>query len=298
VEPDLLIIDEALAAGDAAFALKCFDRVEEICKSGCTVLFVSHSGASVIRLCDRAVWIEDGELRMVGPALDVVRQYEYYSHGITLNRRENNNRPVGDGVNQESKTPELASLDSKSQLVANGTFSRGIYKITKIQFLNEKNEETLNFYENEHVCFRVWYKHIGSTETAENISTAFGIRRKSDKLLIANFSTNIVKDDQELASLKKMQHQNNNCYEGYFEAKFQMQISSGAYYISYGILTNNPEVIEFHELNYLNQEIVVLRAGSPTTGIFAPIVKWRHVQLDSQIADKNASEDLAKNETY
>ena len=60
IEPDILIIDEALSVGDAAFQRKCFAKMEEIRKSGATILFVSHSEGSIVSLCTRAIWLENG----------------------------------------------------------------------------------------------------------------------------------------------------------------------------------------------------------------------------------------------
>ena len=66
VEPDILIIDEALSVGDAAFSRKCFAKIEEIRSKGATVLFVSHSEASIVSLCSRAVWVHNGALIIDG----------------------------------------------------------------------------------------------------------------------------------------------------------------------------------------------------------------------------------------
>ena len=60
VEPDILIVDEALSVGDAAFQRKCFSKMEEIRKGGATILFVSHSEASIVSLCNRAIWLVNG----------------------------------------------------------------------------------------------------------------------------------------------------------------------------------------------------------------------------------------------
>jgi len=60
VEPDILIVDEALSVGDAAFARKCFAKMEDIRSKGATILFVSHSEGSVVALCNRAIWISNG----------------------------------------------------------------------------------------------------------------------------------------------------------------------------------------------------------------------------------------------
>lgn len=75
VEPEILIIDEALAVGDAFFQAKCFHKLEEIKARGTTILFVSHDIVSVKKLCSRAVWIEKGELREAGPSGEVCEKY-------------------------------------------------------------------------------------------------------------------------------------------------------------------------------------------------------------------------------
>lgn len=73
---DILIIDEALAVGDAAFQRKCFRRLEELCEKGTALLFVSHDIESVKKICQRAVHIESGSLVEVGEAKSVCDRYE------------------------------------------------------------------------------------------------------------------------------------------------------------------------------------------------------------------------------
>lgn len=76
VSPDIFIVDEALAAGDAYFVNKCLARMKDICNSGATVLFVSHSTDLVRRLCDTALYIDAGRVVARGPAFDVCAEYE------------------------------------------------------------------------------------------------------------------------------------------------------------------------------------------------------------------------------
>lgn len=75
-EPDILIVDETLSVGDVFFQEKCERRIQHFIESGdVTVLFVSHSMDQVVRICQRAVWIEKGELRMDGPVDEVCKAY-------------------------------------------------------------------------------------------------------------------------------------------------------------------------------------------------------------------------------
>jgi lipopolysaccharide transport system ATP-binding protein len=76
VEPDILVVDEALAVGDEAFQRKCFARIEDIKAAGGTILFVSHSAQSIVQLCDKALLFDAGELLMEGRPKQVVDQYQ------------------------------------------------------------------------------------------------------------------------------------------------------------------------------------------------------------------------------
>ena len=76
VEPDILVVDEALAVGDESFQRKCFGRINQIQENGSTVLFVSHSASSVVELCSRALLFDEGELLIAGTPKRVVGQYQ------------------------------------------------------------------------------------------------------------------------------------------------------------------------------------------------------------------------------
>ena len=73
--PDILIVDEALAVGDAAFQAKCMARMNQIMKSGATVLFVTHDMNTVKRLCQRCIYLEHGKKIMEGPAEELADVY-------------------------------------------------------------------------------------------------------------------------------------------------------------------------------------------------------------------------------
>ena len=75
VEPDILVVDEALAVGDEAFQRKCFARIRELQEKGTTILFVSHAAQTVIELCDRAVLFDDGEMLCDGESKEVIESY-------------------------------------------------------------------------------------------------------------------------------------------------------------------------------------------------------------------------------
>jgi ABC-2 type transport system ATP-binding protein len=83
VDPDLLLIDELLSVGDAAFSKKCRQRIEEFRERGVSILIVSHNLDSIKEMCSRVAWIDHGRLRMIGPASDVAAEYEKkYGDGV------------------------------------------------------------------------------------------------------------------------------------------------------------------------------------------------------------------------
>ena len=75
VNPDILVIDEALSVGDGAFARKSFDRIMAMREAGATILFCSHSMYHIESICDRALWLEQGRVRMLGRPDEVTRSY-------------------------------------------------------------------------------------------------------------------------------------------------------------------------------------------------------------------------------
>jgi ABC-type polysaccharide/polyol phosphate transport system ATPase subunit len=82
VEPEILLIDEVLSVGDASFQRKCLEKIEDFRAEGRTIVFVSHGLSQVEQLCTRAAWIEYGDLKMIGPAHEVVDAYTGASHGV------------------------------------------------------------------------------------------------------------------------------------------------------------------------------------------------------------------------
>lgn len=75
VEPEILIVDEALSVGDMAFQYKCMDRLERLTKSGTTLLFVSHDIGAVKAFCHRAIYLADGKVKAMGEAGDIAELY-------------------------------------------------------------------------------------------------------------------------------------------------------------------------------------------------------------------------------
>ena len=76
LEPEILVVDEVLAVGDIQFQKKCIGKMKEVGKLGRTVLFVSHQMNQIRRLTERIIWLDDGQIRKIGPTGEVVGDYE------------------------------------------------------------------------------------------------------------------------------------------------------------------------------------------------------------------------------
>ncbi|MDC1497059.1 ABC transporter ATP-binding protein [Pelagibacteraceae bacterium] len=86
IRPDILIVDEVLGSGDAYFVAKSKSRVDNMIKSGCTMLLVSHSMQQVLELCDQAIWLDQGTIRMHDESFKVIKAYEEFMHQETISK--------------------------------------------------------------------------------------------------------------------------------------------------------------------------------------------------------------------
>lgn len=123
-DPDIFIVDEALAAGDQAFVAKCLKRISEICRSGTTVFFVTHSSDVVRRLCHRAMYLENGAIKELGEAGYVTSVYDI----------------------------DCMALASRELIRKEGTGARvenGPLYIRKVTLSNREGEETAAFFQHD-----------------------------------------------------------------------------------------------------------------------------------------------------
>ena len=108
VEPDVLIVDEALAVGDAKFQAKCFRRFEELVSRGTTILLVTHSTEQITRHCDRAILLEGGVVHQEGPPKDVANTYLDLLFGVQ--RKVEDTKKAGKG--DDAKDGKTAAGDA------------------------------------------------------------------------------------------------------------------------------------------------------------------------------------------
>ncbi|WP_300907103.1 ABC transporter ATP-binding protein [uncultured Desulfovibrio sp.] len=113
VRPDILIVDEVLAVGDAAFQLKCLERMRALLQSGATILFVSHDMGVMQNFCTRIYWLDHGRIRMAGPTADVLNRYAMHLYtGLEYGKRQSLTQVPGTrGLEQIRKTETAGAAE-------------------------------------------------------------------------------------------------------------------------------------------------------------------------------------------
>lgn len=98
VDPEILIVDEALAVGDAEFQLKCAKRMRQLIDAKVTILFVSHDVNAVRAYCDKALWVADGQIKLLGDVKEVTSRYMEFLFGGDKSRQNDHNDTSEEGA--------------------------------------------------------------------------------------------------------------------------------------------------------------------------------------------------------
>ena len=173
VGADILLIDEILAVGDAAFQAKCFERLMEIKATGTTIVIVSHSMAQLERICDRTVWIDNGRIRMEGAPNEVHPAYLDF-----MGQRRQLSAPV-------QSAPEGEKPDTPARW-------------TDICLLNEQGERVTTVRTGDTVTLQLTYE--ADPEQAEDALIGLALYR-ADKALC--YGTNTQRERMKPLQLKK-----------------------------------------------------------------------------------------------
>ena len=141
VDPDILIVDEALSVGDIFFQTKCYHKFDEFRKAGKTILFVSHDLGSVIKYCDRCMLLNKGEQITVGPCKEVVDIYRK----ILVDQYETDNH-----LEKADQTPvpveaSAASIPAQIPAGSSGYWKNGVLQNPNFQEYGDRRAEMLDF---------------------------------------------------------------------------------------------------------------------------------------------------------
>jgi len=165
IRPSTLIVDEILGAGDAYFTVKSSKRMEELTRSGVTLLLVSHAMAQILQFCERVIWIEGGKIVRDGVAREIVAEYEVYMSELYRNR-SNASQALNDSTRYD-KAKSSAGTESKPIATTTGLTitltdgKRGYRwasepgpKLVSFGLFNTNGEEVDYIVENQEVYFQ------------------------------------------------------------------------------------------------------------------------------------------------
>ena len=141
VDPQIMIVDEALSVGDERFQRKCFSRIEAIRKSGSTILFVSHSGSTIVDLCDHAILLDAGEKLAMGIPKQIVGRYQKLLYApadkqpaIREQIRRMNEQFLVSGQSPEVKLHNQADTSQSSRAQQEETFDPYLKPTSTIEY--------------------------------------------------------------------------------------------------------------------------------------------------------------------
>lgn len=202
VDADILLIDEILAVGDAAFQAKCFRKLQEIKAKGTTIVIVSHAMAQIEQICERSIWIDEGLIRMEGAPRDV---HPHYMEWMSRKDQPEEEEP------EEKPTQEK---DTEGNLLRWGS---GEARMTKVKVLGADGKEKTKF-----TPWEPFTVHIDYTAEKELDDAVIGLALyRSDGVLI--YGTNTLIDTSRPVTLKK---------EGSIDLKIDgLQAANGEYMI-------------------------------------------------------------------
>jgi lipopolysaccharide transport system ATP-binding protein len=182
-DPDILLVDEVLAVGDAGFVSKCKERIAEIRKQGKTLLLVSHDLEAVERWCDEVVWLKDGKVADRGHPRRVIDHYREY---IEKGEEQQLTRELEEHQAVEVSQEPNAEVDSETSVKYERWGSREV-ELTAIRLLNSNSEEHLLFHPSDSVLVEVEYK---VNEAVDSIVFGLALNR-NDGLPVFGTNTDI-----------------------------------------------------------------------------------------------------------
>jgi ABC-type polysaccharide/polyol phosphate transport system ATPase subunit len=171
VEPDILIVDEALSVGDIFFKTKCISKMNQLMNKGTTILFVTHEMDTIKRLCKRCVFLQNGEVKAIGPSQEIA---DMYMAETRLEMNESNKKIVSlmsENTKEDKNSFATTSLAFKQddefqkqvKLFREGT---GDARVTALEVLNENGNNLKQAKFNEDILIRIYLKFYKSTEVA------------------------------------------------------------------------------------------------------------------------------------
>jgi hypothetical protein len=253
-----------------------------------------------MQLCTRAIWVDSGRIKMDGAPIDVVRAYEYAMHeeiarddgrlsSVTPEKPDQFADASSDTAVASDETAEQErAADASGGPVGAETgsapdhFSTGQYKISDIAFWNKDGQRTNIFKFGELMRMTVSYECLAPEIPSHSCGLAVAFNRVGDFESVMYYNTNYPHSDAELANYSEATFRKYRGRTGRIEAVIDpLQLRAGDYFVSLGILPNQPGLHEFYEYIRCHCRIKVTANGFDEPSVFYPLVHWTNGPIET-----------------
>ncbi len=282
VEAQILVIDEALAVGDAYFVQKCMRFLDDFKKRGGTLLLVSHDSTAITTLCDSVVWLESGKIRAIGDSKTVTQEYlkDYYSKQQSFAQQEDLDSDLSANENEDFIDPRLelikhSNLRNDLQLIFPESygekFGNGAAKILDVRARTNSGEPLSWIIGGETVNLNIKFKAI---ERIDNLIVGFILRNKNGVSLFG--------DNTYLTYFEEPRHTNQGeLWECTFEFKMPI-LPAGDYSITVAVSDGTQEN---HRVNDWIDDALIIRSESVNVASGLIGIPMRQITLRKKISE-------------
>lgn len=271
VEPEILLIDEALAVGDAVFAHRCISRLRQLQEQGVTILFVSHDVNAVMSLCDHAIYLDKGRIVEEGEPKQVIQRYQ-------LAIAERLSRVQAEGL-QGGTFFEIGAPETSQEILERrfGTFE---VRITDIKILDKDGNEKKKFLSGEEIICRL------TLEFAVKVKNpVFGIMIKN-KYGVEVFGTNTYLRRELTGEFSAGE-------VATVEFRTVLNLCPGVYTLSFAVHTIGGHFYDYR----VDAKVIEIMEPAPAIGIASlPVeISWRKEDIVAQVLEDDFIQRLYDN---
>src|ERR1700733_5557038 len=283
VDAEILVIDEALAAGDAGFVQKCLRRIRELCSGGRTVLMVSHGTGLLAQLCNRVMWLQNGQVQMIGSAIQVIQAYDLAAHQSadpaswieTVEEDVATAQNEGLAVTATTKEGEFRSITNRATPLhaappqathqdggpGREVLRRGPVFIENVRLLDDRDQPTTCLTLLKPFALQIDYRVKGPLPST-TLGIALAVNNRDDLSPVAQFFTQNIRPFESRENYDKAPDRFPPARRGTLTLSFDyVPFRRGEYILSLGLLPNEPASWEFYEYRHFYYPFSVEDAG-------------------------------------
>jgi ABC-type polysaccharide/polyol phosphate transport system ATPase subunit len=244
VNPDVLLVDEVLAVGDASFVPKCLDRINDFRRRKKTILFVSHDLSTVEKICDRVAWLKNGQLQTIGESRRVI---DAYLQDVTDKKEDD----------FEKRQHEVTEQENYEEERRENRWGKREVEIKKVRILGERDQPKHVFHPDEGMSIEM---DIEAYSRKKDFVFGIGIFNSQG---ICCYGTNTILEDYQPQSLEGLQK--------VVCRLDRVNLVNGTYYLDIAVHKRDGYPYDYHR----NLYSFMVSSRFKDDGIFRPDHSWK-----------------------